>query len=84
MVLEVAKLVYASKTEQSILSQNLVFWDDWQIVNSVLNKGKSAILPLFNDFEELTNLKLHNISVTPNLAKKFIINFGISKASGPE
>ena len=31
-----------------------------------------------------TNLKLHNISVTPNMVKKVIMNFGLSKASGPD
>ena len=29
--------------------------DFWQIANSVLNKGKSAILPLFNDPEVLSS-----------------------------
>ena len=31
-----------------------------------------------------TNLKLHNISVTPKMAKKFIMNLDLSKASGPD
>ena len=31
-----------------------------------------------------TNLKLHNISVTPKLVKKVISNHDLSKASGPE
>ena len=31
-----------------------------------------------------TNLKLHNISVSPNMVKKVIMNFGLSKASGPD
>ena len=31
-----------------------------------------------------TNLKLHNISVTPKLVKKAIINLNLSKASGPD
>ena len=30
-----------------------------------------------------TNLKLHNISVTPRMVKKVIINYDSSKASGP-
>ena len=29
-----------------------------------------------------TNLKLHNISVTPKMVKKFIMNLDLSKASG--
>ena len=31
-----------------------------------------------------TNLKLHNISVTPKTVKKVIMNFDLSKASGPD
>ena len=31
-----------------------------------------------------TNLKLHNISVTPKMVKKVIMNLDLSKASGPD
>ena len=88
-----------------------------RIANSILNKGKSAIPPLFNRPEVLfsasdkaklfpetfsknsnlddsgislpvfpsrTNLKLHNISVTPKMVKKVITNLDLSKASGPD
>ena len=34
-------------------------------------------------FPSRTNLKLHNISVTPKMVKKVIINFDFSKASDP-
>ena len=47
-VLEAAKLAYATKTKESITSQKLGSRDFWQIANSVLNKGKSAISPLLN------------------------------------
>ena len=50
-VLEAAKLAYANKTKESITSQKLGSCDFWQIANSVLNKGKSAIPPLFNSPE---------------------------------
>ena len=119
-VLEAAKLAYANKTKESITSQKLGSRDFWQIANSVLNKGKSAIPPLFNGPEVLssasdksdkaklfaktfsknsnlddsgislpvfpsrTNLKLHNISVTPKMVKKVITNLDSSKPSGPE
>ena len=116
-VLEAAKLAYASKTKESITSQKLGSGDFWRIANSVLNKGKSAIPPLFNrpevlssasDKEKLfaksisknsnlddsaiflpvfpsrTNLKLHNISITPKMVKKVITDFDSSKASGPD
>ena len=100
--------------QESTTSQKLGSHDFWQIANSVLNKGKSAIPPLFNGLEVLssasdkaklfaetfsmnsnlddsgislpvfpskTNLKLHNISVTPNVVKEVIINLDFSKAS---
>ena len=31
-----------------------------------------------------TNLKLHNISVTPKMVKKVITNLDLSKAAGPD
>ena len=114
-VLEAAKFI--CKTKESIISQKLGSRDFWRIANSVLNKGKSAIPPLFNGTEVLpsasdkaklfakdfsknsnlddsgnslpvfpsrTNLKLHNISVTPKMVKKVITNLDSSKASGPD
>ena len=116
-VLEAAKLAYATKTKVSITFQKLGSRDFWQIANSVLNKGKSAIPPLFNRPEVLssasdkaklfakdfsmnsnlddsgislpvfpsrTNLKLHNISITPKMVKKVITNLDSPKASGPD
>ena len=116
-VLEAAKLAYATKIKEFITSQKLGSLDFWQIANSVLNKGKSAIPPLFNGPEVLssasdkaklfaknfsknsnlddsgislpvfpsrTNLKLHNISITPKMVKKVIKNLDSSKASGPD
>ena len=47
-VLEAAKLAYANKTKESITSQKPGSRDFWQIANSVLHKGKSAIPPLLN------------------------------------
>ena len=35
-------------------------------------------------FLSRTNLKLHNISVTPKMVKKVIQNLDLSKASGPD
>ena len=35
-------------------------------------------------FSSITNLKLHNISVTPKMVKKVIMNLDLSKASGPD
>ena len=111
-VLEAVKLAYANKTKESITSQKLGSRDFWRIANSVLNKGKSAIPPLFNGPEVLssasdkaklftenfsknsnlddssislpvflskTNLKLHNVSVTPNMVKKVIMNLDFQR-----
>ena len=116
-VLEAAKPAYVTKTKESITSQKLGSRDLWQIANSVLNKGKSAIPLLFNRLEVFssasdkakllaknfsknsnlddsgislpvfpsrTNLKLHNISVTPKMVKKIITNLDSSKAFGPD
>ena len=116
-VLEAAKLAYANKTKESIISQKLGSRDFWRIANSVLNKGKSAIPPLFNGPEVLssasdkaklfaenffknsnldyssislpafsfrTNLKLHDILVTPKMVKKAVMSLNLSKVSGPD
>ena len=102
---------------ESITSQKLDSRDSWQIANSVLNKDKSAIPPLFNTpevlssasdkaklfaenfskssnlydsgiflpvFPSTTNLKLHNISVTPKMIKNVTINLDLSKEPGPD
>ena len=112
-----AKFAYATKTKESITSQKLGSQDFWRIANSVLNKAKFAIPPLFNGPEVLsaasdkaklfaknfsknsnldnsgislpvfpprTNLKLHNISITPKMVEKVITNLDSSKASGPD
>ena len=55
MVLEAAKLTYANKTRESITSKKLGSRDFWQIADSVLNKGKSAIPPLYNGPEVLSS-----------------------------
>ena len=116
-VLEAANFVYGTKTKESVTPQKLDSQDFWQIANSVLNKGKSAISPLFSSLQELssasnnaqlcaknfsknsnlddssiyfpvfpsrTNLKLHNISVTPKMVKKVISNLDSVKVSGPD
>ena len=66
-VLEASKLAFANKTKESITSQKLGSHDIWQMANSVLSKGKSTILPLFNSPEVL--------SAASNKAKLFAENF---------
>ena len=41
-------------------------------------------LLLLPAFPSRTNLKLHNISVTPKMVRKVIMNLDLSKASGPD
>ena len=73
-VLQGAKLAYATKTKEFITSQRLGSRDFWRIANSVLNKGKSAIPPLFNGLEVLSSasdkakLFAENFSLSSNLA----------------
>ena len=72
-ILEAAKLACANKTKESITSQKLGSRDFWEIANSVLNKGKSAIVPVFNSPEVLssasdkTKLFAENFSKSSNL-----------------
>ena len=42
--------------------------------------GSGVSLPVF---PSRTNLKLHNIFVTPKMVRKVVINLDLSKASGP-
>ena len=46
------------------------------------NLDDSGISLLF--FPSRTNLKLHNISVTPKMIRKVVMSFDFSKASGPD
>ena len=75
IVLEAAKLAYATKTKESIFSQKLASQDFWWIANSVLNKSKSAMPPLFNDREVLSSApneaKLLRKSKNSNLFTSF-------------
>ena len=50
-------------------------------LRTLILMGLSGIsLPAFSS---RTNLRLHNISVTPKMIKKIIMNLDLSKASGP-
>ena len=69
-VLKPAKLVYATKTKESVSCQKLGSWNFWQTVNGVLNKGKSALPPLLNSPEVFTSAsdqaKLFNKNLSQN------------------
>ena len=55
IIAKAAKLAYANKTKESITSLKLGSHDFWQITNRVLDKGKSAITPLFKGMEVLSS-----------------------------
>ena len=54
-VLEAAKLLCTTKAKESIISQKLGYRNFWGIAGSVVNKGKSAIPPLFSGPEVLSS-----------------------------
>ena len=66
-VLEAVKLAYATKTKESIFSQKLGSENFWQIANSVCNKDKYTIPPIFNGPEVWSSAS--------NKAKLFAENF---------
>ena len=68
-VLKGAIPAYTSKTKESITSQKRSSQHFWQIANTVLNKSKCAISPLFNRPEVSPSAKLFakNFSKSCNL-----------------
>ena len=74
MVLETSKLAYLNQTKAPITSQKLDSLNFWQIANSVLNKSKSAALPLFSDPEVLFSTSDKAKLFSKNLAKNFNLN----------
>ena len=77
-VLEAVKLAYANKTKESITSQNLGSRDFWRIANSVLNKGKSAIPPLFNGPGVFFSASLKQISLLKTFLRALILMTQVS------
>ena len=74
--LEAAKLSYANKTKESITFQKLGSQDFWQITNSVLNKDKSAICPLFNSLELLSS----EFDKAKLFTKNFFMNYSLDNS----
>ena len=56
-----------------------LFAENFSKISSVNGSGVS--LPVF---PARTNLKLHNICVTPKVVKKVLTNLDLSNASGPD
>ena len=81
-VFEAVKLTYPNKTKDSITSQKVDSQDFWQIANSVLNKGKSVIRPVFNDPEMLSSASAKAKLFAGNVSKNSDLDdSGISLAS---
>ena len=72
------KLVYVNKTKKSITSQKLDSRDFWRIANSFLNKGTSAIPPLFNGPEMLSSASDKAILFSENFSVNSNLDSGIS------
>ena len=69
-ILEAAKLAYANKTKESITSHKVGSRKFWRIANSVLNKGKSAIPPIFSGPEVLSSAYDEAELFAENFSKK--------------
>ena len=81
MVLKADKIAYANNTKEPITSQKLGCHDFWRIANNVLNKGKSAIPPLFIGLEVLSSVSDKAKLFAENLSKNS--NLGDSGVSLP-
>ena len=58
---------------ESITSQKLGSRDFWTIANSVLNNGKSVILPLFNGLEVLSSASDKAKLFAENFSKNLLL-----------
>ena len=56
-----------------------LFAENFSLNSNLDDSGVS--LPVFSS---RTNLKLHNISITPKIVRKVVMNLDLSKASGPD
>ena len=56
-----------------------LFAENFSLESNLDDSGVS--LPVF---PSRTNLKLHNVSVTPKMVRKVVMNLDLSKASGPD
>ena len=63
----------------SVSNKAKLFAENFSKNSNLDDSGMS--LPVF---PSRTNLKLHNISVTPKMVKKVIMNLDLSRASGPD
>ena len=67
------------KVLSSAYDKAKLFAENFSMNSNLDDSGIS--LPVF---PSRTNLKLHNISVTPKMVRKVVMNLDLSKASGPD
>ena len=72
-------LFYGSKVLSSVSDKAKLFPENFSKNSNLDDSGISVPV-----FPSRTNLKLHNSSVTPKIAKKVIMNLDLSKGSGPD
>ena len=83
-VVEAAKLTYTTNRKESFTYQKLGSCDFWQIANSVVNKVKSALPPLFNVPELLPSASYKAKLFAKNFFKNFNLDdSGISLPAFP-
>ena len=70
------KLSYANKTKEPMTSQKVGSWDFRHIVNSILNKGKSA-MPLFSGLEVFPSASDKTKLFTKNFLKNLNVDNSI-------
>ena len=56
-----------------------LFAENFSLNSNLDDSGVSLLV-----FPSRTNLKLHNISITPKMVRKVVLNLDLSKASGPD
>ena len=71
-------LVYAKKTKRSLMSQKLGLCNFCKLVNSVLNKVKSTILPQFNSPEVLPSVSNKTKLLAEVFSKNSILMIQVS------
>ena len=72
-------LLYSMGWRSSATGKAKLSAENFSLNSNLDDSGTS--LPVF---PSRTNLKLHNISVTPKMVRKVVMNLDLSKASGPD
>ena len=67
------------KSVASIIYKAKLFAENFFVNSNLDDSGMSLLV-----FSSRTNLKLHNISVTPKMVRKVIMNLDLSKVSGSD